>query len=310
MIAARHLSRRFGDRAAVEDVTFDVKAGEIFGLLGPNGAGKTTTLRMIAGLIAPTSGDASVAGVPLTSRTIDQVRQHVGFLTEAPGLWERLSVRMNLLTYARLHQVPDPAAAVTSGLERFGLADRADSMAAELSKGMKQRVALARTLLHNPPVVLLDEPTSGLDPHSARIVRDMVLGLRQQGHAIIISTHNLDEAERVADRVGVLRRRFLAVATPGELRHRLFGTRVRITLAEDAAAFAGVAAAAGATDIEVGGRNMLTFAIEDVDAGTPAVVRALVLAGASILSVRNDDRPLEEVYLALVEDDSPGELAS
>jgi len=310
MIAARHLSRRFGDRAAVEDVTFDVKAGEIFGLLGPNGAGKTTTLRMIAGLIAPTSGDASVAGVPLTSRTIDRVRQHVGFLTEAPGLWERLSVRMNLLTYARLHQVPDPAAAVTSGLERFGLADRADSMAAELSKGMKQRVALARTLLHNPPVVLLDEPTSGLDPHSARIVRDMVLGLRQQGHAIIISTHNLDEAERVADRVGVLRRRFLAVATPGELRHRLFGTRVRITLAEDAAAFAGVAAAAGATDIEVGGRNMLTFAIEDVDAGTPAVVRALVLAGASILSVRNDDRPLEEVYLALVEDDSPGELAS
>ena len=310
MIAARHLSRRFGDRAAVEDVTFDVKAGEIFGLLGPNGAGKTTTLRMIAGLIAPTSGDASVAGVPLTSRTIDQVRQHVGFLTEAPGLWERLSVRMNLLTYARLHQVPDPAAAVTSGLERFGLADRADSMAAELSKGMKQRVALARTLLHNPPVVLLDEPTSGLDPHSARIVRDMVLGLRQQGHAIIISTHNLDEAERVADRVGVLRRRFLAVATPGELRHRLFGTRVRITLAEDAAAFAGVAAAAGATDIEVAGRNMLTFAIEDVDAGTPAVVRALVLAGASILSVRNDDRPLEEVYLALVEDDSPGELAS
>jgi ABC-2 type transport system ATP-binding protein len=310
MIAARHLSRRFGDRVAVEDVTFDVKAGEIFGLLGPNGAGKTTTLRMIAGLIAPTTGDASVAGVPLTSRTIDRVRQHVGFLTEAPGLWERLSVRMNLLTYARLHQVPDPAAAVTSALERFGLADRADSMAVELSKGMKQRVALARTLLHNPPVVLLDEPTSGLDPHSARIVRDMVLGLRQQGHAIIISTHNLDEAERVADRVGVLRRRFLAVATPGELRHRLFGTRVRITLAEDAAPFAGVAAAAGATDIEVAERNMLTFAIEDVDAGTPAVVRALVLAGASILSVRNDDRPLEEVYLALVEDDSPGELAS
>ena len=310
MIAARHLSRRFGDRSAVEDVTFDVKAGEIFGLLGPNGAGKTTTLRMIAGLIAPTSGDASVAGVPLTTRTIDRVRQHVGFLTEAPGLWERLSVRMNLLTYARLHQVPDPAAAVTSALDRFGLADRADSMAVELSKGMKQRVALARTLLHNPPVVLLDEPTSGLDPHSARIVRDMVLGLRQQGHAIIISTHNLDEAERVADRVGVLRRRFLAVATPSELRHRLFGTRVRITLAEDVAPFAGAAAAAGAIDIEVAGHNILTFAIEDVDAGTPVVVRALVLAGASIRSVRADDRPLEEVYLALVEDDSPGELAS
>ena len=235
VIAARHLSRTFGDRSAVEDVTFDVKAGEIFGLLGPNGAGKTTTLRMIAGLIAPTSGEASVAGVPLTSRTIDRVRQHVGFLTEAPGLWERLSVRTNLLTYARLHQVKDPAATVNSALERFGLADRAESMAVELSKGLKQRVALARTLLHNPPVVLLDEPTSGLDPHSARLVRDMVLELRKRGHAVIISTHNLDEAERVADRVGVLRRRFLAVATPGELRHRLFGSRVRITMAGDAA---------------------------------------------------------------------------
>ncbi len=310
MIAARHLSRQFGDRSAVEDVTFDVKAGEIFGLLGPNGAGKTTTLRMIAGLIAPTSGEASVAGVPLTRRTIDSVRQHVGFLTEAPGLWERLSVRTNLMTYARLHQVKDPASTVANALERFGLADRADSMAGELSKGLKQRVALARTLLHDPPVVLLDEPTSGLDPHSARLVRDMVLELRQRGHAVIISTHNLDEAERLADRVGVLRRRFLAVATPRELRHRLFGTRVKVTVAGDAAPFAAVAADAGANDVAVAGQHVLTFAVEDIEAGTPAVVRALVLAGAPILSVRADDRPLEEVYLALVEDDSPGEVAS
>jgi ABC-2 type transport system ATP-binding protein len=310
MISARHLSRTFGDRSAVEDVTFDVRAGEIFGLLGPNGAGKTTTLRMIAGLIAPTSGDASVAGVPLTSRTIDRVRQHVGFLTEAPGLWERLTVRMNLLTYARLHQVKDPASTVMTALDRFGLVDRADSLAAELSKGLKQRVALARTLLHDPPVVLLDEPTSGLDPHSARLVRDMVLELRTRGHAVIISTHNLDEAERVADRVGVLRRRFLAVASPGELRHRLFGSRVRITVAGDAASFATVAASAGAEDVSVIGHNTLTFGLDNIEAGTPAVVRALVLAGAAILSVRADHRPLEEVYLALVEDDSAGERAS
>jgi ABC-2 type transport system ATP-binding protein len=159
-------------------------------------------------------------------------------------------------------------------------------------------------------VVLLDEPTSGLDPHSARLVRDMVLELRARGHAVIISTHNLDEAERVADRVGVLRRRFLAVATPGELRHRLFGSRVRITVAGDASRFVSAAAAAGAEDVVIANGNVLTFALPDIDAGTPAVVRALVLAGAPILSVRTDDRPLEEVYLALVSDDSAGERAS
>jgi ABC-2 type transport system ATP-binding protein len=310
MIAARHLSRTFGDRVAVDDVTFEVKAGEIFGLLGPNGAGKTTTLRMIAGLIAPTSGEASVAGVPLTRRTIDRVRGHVGFLTEAPGLWDRLTVRTNLLTYARLHQLRDPEAAVRNALQRFGVADRADSMAAELSKGLKQRVALARTLLHDPPVVLLDEPTSGLDPQSARLVRDMVLDLRARGHAVIISTHNLDEAERVADRVGVLRRRFLAVASPRELRHRLFGTRVKITIGGDAGAFARVASDAGAQDVTAVNGNVLTFALPDVEAGTPVVVRALVLAGAPILSVRGDDRPLEEVYLALVGDASAEGSAS
>jgi ABC-2 type transport system ATP-binding protein len=158
--------------------------------------------------------------------------------------------------------------------------------------------------------VLLDEPTSGLDPHSARLVRDMVLELRARGHAVIISTHNLDEAERVADRVGVLRRRFLAVATPGELHHRLFGSRVRITVAGDASRFVSAAAAAGAGDVVIANGNVLTFALPDIDAGTPAVVRALVLAGAPILSVRTDDRPLEEVYLALVSDDSAGERAS
>ena len=215
MIVASHLTRSFGTRVAVEDATFDVKPGEIFGLLGPNGAGKTTTLRMLAGLLAPTSGEATVAGIRLSRETIDQVRARIGFLTEAPGLWDRLTVRQNLMVYARLHQLSDPSGTVTQALERFGLEDRGDSLGAELSKGLKQRVALARALLHEPPVVLLDEPTSGLDPQSARLVRDLVLDLRARGHAVVLSTHNLYEAERVADRVGVLRGRFLAVASPG-----------------------------------------------------------------------------------------------
>jgi ABC-2 type transport system ATP-binding protein len=308
VIVASHLTRTFGDRWAVDDVTFEVGKGEVFGLLGPNGAGKTTTLRMLAGLIAPTTGEASVAGVPLTRQTIDRVRGQVGFLTEAPGLWDRLSVRMNLLTYARLHQLPDPREAVDRALARFGLSDRGDSLCAELSKGLKQRVAIARTLLHDPPVVLLDEPTSGLDPQSARLVRDLVLELRTRGHAVILSTHNLDEAERLADRVGVLRGRFLAIATPTDLRRRVFGARVRVRVHGDAARFVQTVADAGAREVSAD-RSDLSFVLEDIESATPAVVRALVQAGAEIVSVAPEDRPLEDVYFALV-GQSGGEEAS
>jgi len=299
VIVASHLTRTFGDRLAVEDVTFEVGRGEVFGLLGPNGAGKTTTLRMLAGLIAPTSGEASVAGVPLTKQSIDRVRGQVGFLTEAPGLWERLSVRMNLLTYARLHQLPNPQGVVERALARFGLSDRADSLGAELSKGLKQRVAIARTLLHDPPVVLLDEPTSGLDPQSARLVRDLVLELRTRGHAVILSTHNLDEAERLADRVGVLRGRFLAIASPTDLRRRIFGARVRVRVHGDASRFVQTVVSAGAKDVSADGSHV-SFGLEDIESGTPAVVRSLVQAGADVVSVAPEDRPLEDVYFALV----------
>ena len=309
MIVARQLTRTFGDRVAVEDVTFDVQAGEVFGLLGPNGAGKTTTLRMLAGLIAPSTGEASVAGIPLSPQTIDGVRAKVGFLTEAPGLWERLSVWMNLLTYARLYQLPDPEGAVTRVLQRFDLLDRRDSLGGELSKGLKQRVAIARTLMHDPAVVLLDEPTSGLDPQSSRMVREVILDLRARGHAVIISTHNLDEAERVSDRVGVLRRRFLAIASPQELRRRVLGSRVRVVIDGDADGFVDVARQAGGREVEATGRQ-LSVSFEHVEAETPALVRALVLAGAQIVSVAPDDQPLEEAYFALVGRSGAEEIAS
>jgi ABC-2 type transport system ATP-binding protein len=302
MIEATGLTRRFGDRVAVEEVTFQVQAGEIFGLLGPNGAGKTTTLRMLAGLIAPTSGHAAVAGIPLTGGSGQQVRARVGLLTEAPGLWDRLTVWTNLLTYARLYGLADPAAAVGDTLARFDLTERAHDLAAELSKGLKQRVALARTLLHDPQVVLLDEPTSGLDPQSARNVRELIRGLRSAGRSVIISTHNLDEAERLSDRIGVLRRRFLAVAAPQALRQRMFGTRVEVTVDGDARPLAGTAASAGAAGVTAAGTS-LTFEVADPIADTPAIVRALVLADARILQVRGVEAPLEDVYLALVSED-------
>ena len=180
-LSAQHLTRRFGNRLAVDGLSFEFKAGEIFGLLGPNGAGKTTTLRMLAGLIAPTSGSVQIDGETMTPDAAPRLRARIGFLTEAPGLWDNLTVRENLSIYARLYGLADPDEAVTNALTLFEIADRSQDRTARLSKGLKQRVALARAIVHQPPIVLLDEPTSGLDPESARDVRELIVGMREQG---------------------------------------------------------------------------------------------------------------------------------
>jgi ABC-2 type transport system ATP-binding protein len=308
MIEMNGLTRVFDNRMAVEDLSLEVGQGEIFGLLGPNGAGKTTTLRMLAGLISPSSGEARVAGVPLVRARMNDVRAKVGFLTEAPGLWDRLTVKLNLLVYARLYGVKNPERAVSDALAMFGLEDRASSLAAQLSKGMKQKVAIVRALLHSPPVILLDEPTSGLDPQTARLVRDLVLTLRDRGHTIIISTHNLDEAERVSSRIGVLQRRLIALDTPDALRRRLFGHRVRVRLAGSAPGHAEAARRAGARDIQVL-EDGFALAMDNVDRDTPAIVRALVEAGAEVLAVIPAQAPLEDVYLALINDNQERPIA-
>ena len=299
MLSASSLTRLFGTRVAVEDVSFELAAGEIFALLGPNGAGKTTTLRMLAGLIAPTSGAVHIGGEAMTHASAPRLRGRIGFLTEAPGLWDRLTVRQNLLVYARLHGQADPRRAVDLALAALDISDRAGEPTAQLSKGLRQRVALARTLLHDPGIVLLDEPTSGLDPQSARAVREIILRLRAEGRTIVLSTHNLDEVERVADRVAVLRRTLVALDTPDALRARLFGTRVRVTVAADADRLAATVRAAGHTDVTVEG-GALSIGVGAETSTIPAVVRMLVQAGAEIHSVVPESAPLEEVYLRLV----------
>jgi ABC-2 type transport system ATP-binding protein len=301
MVTASALSRRFEDRVAVDDVSFELAPGEIFALLGPNGAGKTTTLRMLAGLIAPTSGVVRIDGEPMTRDTSARLRGRIGFLTETPGLWDRLTVRQNLIVYARLHGLPSPQTAVDAMLDTFGIRDRAGDAAAQLSKGLRQRVALARTLIHDPSLVLLDEPTSGLDPESARDVRTLVLRLRSEGRTVLVSTHNLDEVERVADRVAVLRTRLIAVDTPAALRARLFGARVRIVLAGDADAQGAMLRHAGITDVRVHGTE-LSIGLNGAQVTTPAIVRRLVEAGAAIEAVAAEQPPLEEVYLRLLHD--------
>ena len=306
MIRTHALTRRFNGRVAVEALSLEVRPGEIFALLGPNGAGKTTTLRLIGGLILPTSGSAEVSGIPLTRSRMHELRSQVGFLTEAPGLWDRLTVTKNLLVYARLYGVSDPARAVASALDLLGLADRARTPAGQLSKGMKQRVALARSLMHDPPVILLDEPTSGLDPQTARLVRELILERRSRGRTIVVSTHNLDEAERMSDRVGVLQGRLLAVDSPDGLRRRLFGQRVRVRVGHDAERFAQVASADGARDVEML-PDGFTVSLDDPTRQVPHLVRALVHAGADVQAVSPDRASLEDVYLRLIEENERSE---
>jgi ABC-2 type transport system ATP-binding protein len=279
-------------------LTLEVQEGEVFGFLGPNGAGKTTTFRMLAGLIPPTRGNVRVAGIDLSRRTAAAVRGRVGFLTETPGLWERLPVRTNLLTYARLFGIGRPDARVDDLLRTFDLWDHRHDRAALLSKGLKQRVSLARALVHDPAVVLLDEPTAGLDPHSARGVRELILTLGRAGRAVLVSTHNLDEAERVSDRIAVIERRLIASDTPARLRQRLFGRRLRVTVDGDAARFAGVNAAAGRWRADAEGPHL--YVALDQDDPTPDIVRALVQAGADVREVVEERRPLEDVYLRLI----------
>ena len=279
MIATEQITRVFDDRVAVRDVSFTVNRGEIVCLLGPNGAGKTTTMRMLAGLILPTSGRVSINQVEVTKATAGAARGSVGLLTEAPGLWERLSVRVNLLTHARLQGVADPDRRVDEALRHVDLFDRGHDAAGKLSKGLKQRVAIARALLHQPPVLLLDEPTSGLDPSSARHVRDLIHDLRSEGRAILVSTHNLGEAEELSDRIAVLKTQLLAFDTPAALRRERTGDRVVIELE--------------------GSREPIDRRIDSLSE-IPGIVAALVGEGKRIVRVTPAQRSLEDVYLELV----------
>ncbi|MCK6504680.1 ABC transporter ATP-binding protein [Myxococcota bacterium] len=299
MIETRRLTRRFGELLAVDRLDLDVARGECLGFLGPNGAGKTTTVRMLCALIAPSEGSARVAGHDVV-READQVRRKVGILTETPGLYDRLSARRNLELFGELYGVDDVAGQVRRYLALLGLWERRDDPAGTFSKGMRQKLAICRALLHEPPILFLDEPTSALDPEAARLVRDFVGELKSQGRTIFLCTHNLEEADQLCDRVALFRNRLLVVDTAASLRHQTYGRQVEVRLRElrpehDAAVRAlGLPvelAAVGAT---------LRLRADDPDAITPAVVRALVLAGAEVQAVTPIEHSLERVYLEIM----------
>jgi len=299
MIKTTNLTKRFGENTAVNGVPLEVPRGEVFGVLGPNGAGKTTTVRLLSALIGPSEGTAVVNGFDVVREPM-QVRRTVGVLTETPGMYDRLSAEYNLLVYARLYEVEHPEQAVQKYLTILELWDRRKEAVGGFSKGMKQKLAIARALLHEPQTVFLDEPTSGLDPIAARTVREFIEQLRTEGRTIFLTTHNLDEAERLCDRVGVMRASLIAVDSPEALRRRLFGLKVRVQLANLAdshrQAAAGLPFVHG-VEVENGA---LLVDLAEPERNNPALVAALVGAGAQVQYVQPSEASLEDVYMQLV----------
>ncbi len=300
-IETRGLTRTFGDRTAVEDLTLDLPSGTVFGFLGPNGAGKTTTVRMLAALIAPTSGTARVAGHMLGTDN-EALRRSVGILTETPGLYDRLSARQNLLFFARLYDMADARAAAQAEryLRMLELWERRDDPVGGFSKGMHQKLAIARALLHEPAVVFLDEPTAGLDPEAARTVRDFIRELHAEGGTIFLTTHNLPEADELCDLIGVFRTRLLRLDTPANLRANLFGRGTLVRVAGDAAPWAATVRELPFVRDVVVRDGALSITLDDPEAQNPPVVQALVAAGAQIRYVEPLAHSLEDVYLELV----------
>jgi ABC-2 type transport system ATP-binding protein len=290
---------------AVDHLDLEVAEGQVFGFLGPNGAGKTTTVRMLTSLIGPTSGEAWVNHYQV-GRDDRDIRRTVGILTESPGMYDRLSAEKNLTIYARLYEVRDVKGQVEKYLRMLGLWDRRDDVAGNFSKGMKQKLAICRALLHEPKMLFLDEPTSGLDPEAAKLVNDFVRELKAQGRTIFLNTHNLDEADRLCDRIGVMKQKLLIVDTPQNLRQRLYGRKVVFHLRQAPPAVVEIVRALPfARDVQsltTESGDKLVVALDDPEAQNPVIVRKLVEAGVDIQFVGELRHSLEEVYLSLVKE--------
>ena len=297
----RGISRRFGSVLALDDVSFHVEPGEIVALLGPNGAGKTTASRIIAGILAPSSGDVTVDGLSVTQAP-NEVRRKTGMVTDSPSLYERMTLRAYLAFFAALYEIEHAARRVNELAVMMGLADRLDARLGSFSRGMKQKVAIARGLVHDPPVLLLDEPATALDPETARSLRTFIISLRARHRAILLCTHDLDEAQRIADRVVVLYRgRVAREGTTDALRAVDKPTFVVTFEGDEAKAReALVRVGVEATRATSNGTAALRFSADRAGETNPAVLRALLDDGLRVLTLVREERSLEEAYFAIV----------
>jgi len=299
MIQTENLTKKFGDIIAVDHLSLDIPEGEVFGFLGPNGAGKTTTVRMLTSLIGPNEGTAMVNGFKIGEED-REIRLSVGVLTESPGLYDNLSAQRNLEIYASLYEVQDALGQVEKYLRMLELWERRHDETGTFSKGMRQKLAIARALLHEPRTIFLDEPTAGLDPEAARLVRDFIIEIKKEGRTIFMCTHNLDEADRLCDRIGVFKSHLLVLDTPKRLRAQLFGRKVVFHLLRADESLANqvleLPFISEASIID----NKLLVTLDDPEAHNPDVIRILVGAGADIQFVGELRRSLEDVYLQLI----------
>ena len=304
------VSRRFGERLALDRLTLTVERGEILGLLGPNGSGKTTTVRILATLLQPHGGAARILSWDVARQPME-VRRSIGVVPERPSLYERQTVEANVRFWAEAHELPDPGTAVASALAFAGIADRTTALVGSLSKGLKQRVALARAIVHRPPVLLLDEPSSGLDPSAAAAMEVLIRDLAREGTAILLNTHRLGEAERLCDRVAILREgRLIQLGTPRQVRAALLGHIVEVELAGviDAPVRRAIESFPALREVWWG-TSAMRCRLLDADRDTPDLVARLVSAGARVVAVRPAG-DLERAYLELMSQPLPGSLAA
>jgi len=306
MIETENLTKKFGDLTAVDSVSFRVDDGEVFGFLGPNGAGKTTTVRMLCCLISRSGGSARIGGYEVGDGEDSlKIRNMIGFVPDNVGLYEPLSAFRNLDVYGRLYGVPE--AKRKENIQRFlkllDLWEKRDFAAGTFSKGMKQKLAIARSLIHDPQVLFMDEPTANLDPEAAKTVRDFILELKKEKRTIFLNTHNLDEAQRICDRIAILNTKLMASGTPGEL-ERMVGKRKTVIELESVtdSLVATIQKMLPSATISVDGVR-LSIDIPDADMRTPDIVQALVQAGGRVRFAGVVGSTLEDTYLKLVRRD-------
>jgi len=307
MIETQNLTRKFGNLTAVDNVTFHVDDGEVFGFLGPNGAGKTTTVRMLCCLIGKTSGEAKIGDYSIDSESnCLKIRKMVGFLPENVGLYDSLSAYRNLDFYGQLYEVPEQKRKenIEHLLKLLGIWERREDAAGTFSKGMKQKLAIARALIHDPQLLFLDEPTANLDPEASKTVRDFVIELKKEKRTIFINTHNLDEAERLCDRIAILKTKLVVVDSPKNLERSLYNRKTIVHLGSVSdAVVASVEKLNAVKNLRISD-NKLILDIDDPEKENPDVVRAIVEAGGNIQYVTELRSTLEDVYLKLIREAS------